>query len=249
MYDFPNAPSLGTVFSPAGGPSWQWNGTGWVNVAPAGNIIVTVISTPGAGTYVPPVGLRFLEVTLVGGGGGSQSSQATAAGQSAGGGGGAGAGTCIKLYKASDLAASEPYTVGAGGAISTDGGSTIFKGMTASGGSGAPTIAGPGTTFATPGKSTGGTATGGDMNIQGGDGEGGMRGAHGVATVAYAGGGGGTFLAGTTLGTYVGATTVSGVVGRFPGGGARGTGNSASQGVTASAAAGANGCIILREYY
>jgi hypothetical protein len=37
-YDFPASPSVGTLFSPAGGPSWQWNGVGWINVSPAGLI-------------------------------------------------------------------------------------------------------------------------------------------------------------------------------------------------------------------
>jgi hypothetical protein len=37
-YDFPASPSVGTLFAPAGGPSWQWNGTGWINVSPAGLI-------------------------------------------------------------------------------------------------------------------------------------------------------------------------------------------------------------------
>jgi hypothetical protein len=29
MFDFPNAPTVGAIYSPAGGPSWQWDGTVW----------------------------------------------------------------------------------------------------------------------------------------------------------------------------------------------------------------------------
>jgi hypothetical protein len=210
-------------------------------------LVVSVKTT--SGTYAKSANLKFLEVTLVGGGGGSQSSQLTAAGQSSGGAGGAGAGTCIKLYKASDLAASEAYTIGAGGVVSTDGGSTIFKGMTASGGGGAPTIALAGTTFAVGTRAIAGAATGGDINITGGDSECGMRCAQGSPTMAYAGGGGSSFFAGNQGGVYVGASAVPGIAGRFPGGGARGTGNSASQGVTAGGAVGGAGAIILREFF
>ena len=227
----------------------------WVqqNVPPADaaiavtNIVVTMITTLGAGSYIKPANLKLLEVTCVGGGGGSQSSSATTATTSCGGAGGAGAGTCIKLYKASDLAASEPYTVGAGGAISTDGGPTIFKGMTASGGTGALTIAAGGTTFTASPRVTGGTATGGDININGGDSDSGMRCVHGTL-FGYAGGGGASFFAGNQAGIYNG-TTAPGVVGRFPGGGARGTCNGANQSTTASGAKGGDGCIILKEYF
>ena len=35
-FDFPASPTVGTVFAPAGGPSWQWNGTVWVQTAASG---------------------------------------------------------------------------------------------------------------------------------------------------------------------------------------------------------------------
>lgn len=210
------------------------------------NIVQTMVMT--SGSYAKPNGLKFLEVTCVGGGGGSASSVSTPAGVSAAGAGGAGGGTCVKLYKASDLAATEAYTIGSGGAISADGGSSTFKGQTAIGGGGAPAAIASGSTFLASGKSTGGAASGGDININGGDGENGMRCPHGNASLFYAGGGGGSFFAGMTVGAY-GGSTVASLVGRFPGGGARGTGNGPSQGATASGGVGAAGVIILKEYF
>lgn len=29
-YDFPNSPTVGQIYTPAGGPAWQWNGTAWL---------------------------------------------------------------------------------------------------------------------------------------------------------------------------------------------------------------------------
>jgi hypothetical protein len=41
-FDFPASPTVGAIYSPAGGPSWQWNGTTWIQVI---------------GTTIPPVPL------------------------------------------------------------------------------------------------------------------------------------------------------------------------------------------------
>jgi hypothetical protein len=34
-FDFPSSPTPGTVFTPAGGPTWQWDGTTWLLVPAA----------------------------------------------------------------------------------------------------------------------------------------------------------------------------------------------------------------------
>jgi hypothetical protein len=126
MFDFPNSPSLGTVFSPSGGPSWQWNGQGWVNVLPAGgvigNIVVTLLTTPGTGTYTKPAGLRFLQVEGVGAGGSSGGPTATTLSTQGCGSGGGGAGAYgRRLFSAAELGATETYTIGAGGAAGAAG--------------------------------------------------------------------------------------------------------------------------------
>jgi hypothetical protein len=34
-FDFPGSPTVGAIYTPASGsPSWQWNGTGWMQIAP-----------------------------------------------------------------------------------------------------------------------------------------------------------------------------------------------------------------------
>lgn len=75
--------------------------------------VVTLKTT--SGTYTKPAGLKYLLVEGVSAGGGSSGANATAAGQgscSAGAGGGAWG---MRLFAASELAASVPYTIGAGG--------------------------------------------------------------------------------------------------------------------------------------
>jgi hypothetical protein len=254
----PASPKSGQIwFDSDTGNTYIWyvdvDSSQWVQISSSNapidvitRIAVTVLLA--SGTYTPPTGLKFLEVTCVGGGGGSQSCAATGASQSNGGSGGGGAGTCVKLYKASDLNATEAYTVGGGGAVSTAGGNTTFKGMTASGGGGAPAMSSSGTTFAANTKGFAGTATGGDINIQGGDGESGLRAVHGT-TAGYAGAGGGSFFAGTTTGAYSIGTPAGSIAGRFPGGGARGTAAGPSNATSTLATVGGDGMIMLKEYF
>jgi hypothetical protein len=52
-FDFPNSPSSGQQFTPAGGPTYQWNGTGWIKVTTGQGIgavaFVSDIAPPVAG--------------------------------------------------------------------------------------------------------------------------------------------------------------------------------------------------------
>jgi hypothetical protein len=276
-YDFPNAPSVGTIFAPPGGPIWQWTGTVWAISSPAGipeaptdgllygrqnglwanilnNIVQTIISTPGAGVYSKPAGLKFLDVILIGGGGGSSRGGISAAGTASAGGGGGGAGVCFKLYKASDLAATEAYVIGAGGTspggTGGDGGASTFKGLTAGGGGGggalmtATAALGTGST-----RGAGASATGGDLNLDGQHGGQGWANPHGRVATAIGGFGGSNCLAqGLTPGLT--ATLLSGGDGRFPGAGAYGGAGAGTGGATAGTGGiGGNGGLILKEYY
>jgi hypothetical protein len=246
-FDFPSSPAEGAIYAPPGGPQYQFSGGVWKQVAATGevlNIVQTVITT--SQPYVKPAGLKFLEVTVIGAGGGVPALANQAASNVRTGSGGGGGGTAIKLYPASALAASESITVGAA-AVSGNGGASIFKSQSGGGGfsgaaSGSTTIA-LGASFANGGP--GGAAGGGDVNISGGSGEGGVACAHGTLS-GYRGGGGASFLALTSPGRYV--STVDGSTGITPGGGAMGASARNNEGAVAGAAGG-EGRVILKEYF
>jgi hypothetical protein len=255
MFDFPAAPSVGTIFAPAGGPAWQWNGSTWATVSPtgmvAGSIVMTVLSTPGAGNYVKPAGLKFLEVTAVGGGGGGSRSGTTAATTSSAGGGGGGGGSCISFFNASDLAASEPYVIGAGGtgggSPGGDGGDTTFKAMVASGGGGAGALMTATTALAGSGRGTGGIPTGGQINIRGGYGTQGEANS-GNPGWAKAGCGGTTPFTASITANYT-TTNAAPFVALGYGGGSGGGACGYNQTTPTQTSPGGNGVIVLKEYF
>lgn len=133
----------------------------------------------GSGTYTPPAGVVGLIVEIVGGGGGSGGSAQGLSNCGASGSGGGGA-YAFKRYVA-PLASGYAYSVGTGGASGAAGNNngsagnqTTFESMTASGGlGGAGMASGSIALFALGG--AGGTATGGDLNLDGGPGGHGIR--------------------------------------------------------------------------
>jgi hypothetical protein len=211
-------------------------------------MVRTVITA--SGTYTKPADLKYLEVWCVGGGGGSSQAPATAASQASSGVGGGGGGAVWKLYRASDLAATEAYTVGPGGTspggAGAAGGSSTFKGLTAGGGGGGGAPATAVGTFLGLSLSVGGTATGGDLNVGGGRS---WQGCANFPSVGYAisgGGGGSQFAPPFSMGIHNGKAV--GQPGFFPGGGAAGASNGQTQTLSAGANGG-DGCIILTEYF
>jgi hypothetical protein len=132
--------------------------------APSDSVVINTqyFTTPGSFTYTPTAGMIQCIVECVGGGGGGG-----ALGGETGGGGGA---YCKKLFDAATIGASQPLVVGSGGigyiystsTPSTDGTITTF-------GTGPILSAGPGIAGAGgfPSGGLGGTATGGDINIDG----------------------------------------------------------------------------------
>jgi hypothetical protein len=215
---------------------------------PPGTIREIVITTTQA--YNKPVGLKFLEATVVGGGGGTGGAQATGAGQSSAAGGGGGGGTAIKTFAAADLPASVTATVGLGGGPGAiAGGQSSFLTLSAGGGGAGSVTVAAGTTHANSGQVGGGGASGGTINVLGSAGETGTRAPFGQALYAIGGGGGGSFLA-PALPSYPlgGGGTLAPTSVSSPGGGSRGPANSQSQSSTVGGAGG-DGVIILKEYF
>lgn len=178
-----------TLVSKADGiNTWKrLKGAGSGPTPPISDVMINKIflTTPGAGTYTPTTDMIQCYVECIGGGGGT----AGIVYEDAGIGGGAGdilsggGSYTAKLYTSAQIGTSQPYVVGAGGTAgvapgSPPGGWAFGYGLGGSGGnttfgvSGTLITAGGGQTSQlnfTPGSSggAGGTASGGDINING----------------------------------------------------------------------------------
>jgi hypothetical protein len=200
-----------------------------------------------SGSWTKPAGLKFIVVHCIGAGGGSGGSPGAGSGQAESGGGGGGAYSSEKIL-ASALSSSETVTIGAAGTAGThttsggNGGDTTFGTsafLTAGGGSGS--VVGVNTT----GNSIleggdGGTASNGDINIDG---------SHGAPGVVISGqrltnNKGGTSGMGYGHGGL--GLTGTGEAGQNFGGGAQGTGATTTNN---DGAAGAAGLVIVEEYF
>lgn len=178
-------------------------------------------------TYTKPAGLKYIVVEVqAGGGGGAYSANA---GEGVGG-GGAGA-YAKKVILASALSATENIIAGSGGRgtdathTAGNGGRSVFKSIIAGGGTASATAA-------SGNQGTGGTATGGDVNIPGGDGTRAMAQTGSGSNYATGGQGGASFMSGSVVAGN----------GKLYGGGAGG-------GLASSGYVGASGIIIVTEYY
>lgn len=176
--------------------------------------------------YVETEGAKTVLAIITGGGGGGGSCHASSTANTFSGAGGGAAGTCIGLFNLSDIT-NKAITIGAGGIGQADGGNTTFAGMVAGGGEKGNWA----TSTSTPGGS-GGTATGGILNIPGGMGNDGQAGAYlingsgggslwgsggrsgqggGIGAPAYGAGGGGAYDTAFTNTTYQGGNGAPGV--------------------------------------
>jgi len=121
-----------------------------------------------SGTWTKPAGINLIKVYVTGGGGGGGASNM----DDGGGGGGAGA-TAIKVIDVSTIS-SVSVTVGTGGSgIVNNGSLAINYAPSSSFGSYCTAIGGSPSSGSWSSGGRGGSATGGDINIYGGDGEGG----------------------------------------------------------------------------
>ncbi len=210
--------------------------TSWtaMTVSPTPTVSVFIAS----GEWTSPVGVRYVRVRVVGGGGGGRANDTSI--NNEGGGGGGGGGYSEEIIKATSLGSNSiTITVGAGGPGSPasatplagtagyDSSFGIF--LSATGGKGAPAgVAnddGPG--------GEGGMGSGGDINSGGGGGGSGL----------YKGGTGGSSALGGGGRAVPGSTTGSN--GSVYGGGGGGAGAVASM----AGGRGADGVVIIEEFY
>lgn len=204
------------------------NGTSasWIAYGVAARQIFTA-----TGTYTPTAGMRHCFVEMVGGGAGGITA---AAGNNGGAGGGAGE-YASGFFTAADIGASKAVTVGAGGAVDTDGGtSSLGTLLTAVGGS-----KGTGVYIGGVG-GTGGTGTG--VHSQGGDG--GMGPGAFAGPQLFGGQGGASFFGGGGRQGYGGGGAAT--AGRAYGSGGGGNGFLATW---SAAGAGKIGIVIITEFF
>ena len=232
---------------------------------------VTVNAASGTGTYTPTTNLVYVEVECVGAGGGSGACQngSTAFVASGGGGGGAYSKKTFTYAQINGIAVS--YTVGTAGAagtngttgIATNGTATVFPNTTnqnfntlaANGGTGG--LAANSTVFGAGG-GAGGVAWGNaDISVAGTAGGAGIRFTAETAVAnngCMSGDGGDAGMWGrrgkyVTLSGSAATTSNAGQAGQQYGGGASGScaGNTVTSAI--AGAAGANGYIVITEYY
>ena len=197
-------------------------------------------------TYTPSTNMVYCDVELIGGGGGGGGSQGGASAGAAGGGGGAG-GYVKKLFTAATIGASVSVTIGAAGSSSGaagvgggNGGASTFLTLSAGGGMGGAGSLSTSNVSSNAAGGVGGTALGGDINVQG---------QPGLSGVVYGANGG---LGGS------GGTGIYGAGGQqaFPSGAGgnagngKGSGGSGASSLTTNFASGVGtaGLCIVTEY-
>lgn len=237
----------------AGGEVWlQWNSTlgggSWVMVGSTGVSPLTskVVKITASGTYTAPAGLKaaFVQVQAAGGGGGGSTGAGTGAAAASGGSAG---GYSEGYFTAAAIGASQSVTVGVGGiggssgAVNGTAGTASSFGalLTATGGSfGGSTGNSTQTVRGAPPNASGG-GTGNTQNGQNGQ----IGTIFGPTNTAIAGSGGSSRLGVGGAGRNEGS---NGFAGQGYGSGGAGA---ASSTITQSGGAGADGIVIITEYY
>lgn len=221
---------------------------------------INVISlTSGTGRYVPPEGLAGIVIVIIGAGGGGAGGRTETTGEFVGAGGGGSGGYIRHIISAEHLANSYDYTVGAGGAggnadaadplgsrDGSDGGDSTFMAaglsLAAHGGGGAPEdLATAGLTQFVGG--TGGTATGGQLNVHGQNGGGGITKNSDYYQIGLGAG------AATTFGQGGSYQNGNGQTGKGYGSGGSGCGMIPGLVLNRSGGAGRDGLILIEERF
>ncbi|MFF1820377.1 hypothetical protein ACFVWG_23935 [Kribbella sp. NPDC058245] len=157
-----------------------YDGSAWVALRPLTNATFTQ-SVAGVGNFIKPTSpfARLHIVELWGPGGAGGGGQGAGVGTSEGGGGGAGA-YVRRIYADSELAASEPFLIGAGGTPVAGGdgnpgsAASTFKALSAGAGQGGRLMISSNVDTGSN-HGAGGIASGGHINANGGDGGKGRR--------------------------------------------------------------------------
>jgi hypothetical protein len=196
----------------------------------------TVFTTNG--TFTPDAQTRYLEVEVqAGGGGGAGGAQAHS--------GGAAGGYAKKMLNIADVLPDQSIVVGSGGNGGSSAGANGGNGGNSTVGSLITTNGGQGGQGTSNG-ATGGTATGGDLNVQGGDGERGLI--IGTGTRISGSGGSSPIGDGGKSESY-GSSTGGGVVGTPGRGFGSGGGGACAGSGSATGGAGRPGIVIITEYF
>jgi|11BtaG_2_1085332.scaffolds.fasta_scaffold02474_6 hypothetical protein len=201
-----------------------------------------------SGTYTKPSGIKLIKVYVTGGGGGGAGGDG---GTNSGGGGGAG-GTAIEIIDVSSLSSTVAVTIGAAGSGGS-GGSNGSSGSTTSFGSYCSATGGAHGSYWNNNDPSGrgGSGSGGDINLDGGDGamphphdanDDGQS-AHGGASY-WGGGGQGAF--GANGYSRTNSTNGQARTGRAYGSGGGGGGHNGN--VQELGAAGKAGIVVVEEY-
>lgn len=201
-------------------------------------------------TWSKPAGLKFVVVEVTGPGAGGGGCALTTGGQLASGKGGGGGGFSRKKIAAGSLGVTETVTVGTGGSggsvgdnPGSDGGAASSFGSHCTGGLGVGGLGGSARTASVLGLmawvlslgSAGGDGTGGDVNITGG------------RALNFAGGAGAGPYSGQST---AGATQSAGTNGKVYGsGGSGGVIRDADTGTGKAGGSGADGVVIVHEYF
>lgn len=229
---------------------YKFRGSAW---SVFGGSNLQVFTTPGANTYTPTAGMSHCLVTSTGGGGGSGGADSDGTSRVATGGGGAGA-TCIEMFTAAQIGASQTVTIGAAGTAGANtgtnggnGGDTTFGALhTAGGGLGSAGLAGTSDDNVLAG-GVGGTGTGGTLNISGGAGGDGMS--FGSGNYCLAGIGGASFWGGGGRGAAnIAGAAVQGTAGVAYGSGGGGSANG-NQVAGVAGSDGAPGVCTVQEFF
>jgi hypothetical protein len=219
------------------------DGTVQASSGATGNVVMNVYTS--SSTWTKPTAVKAIRVTVVGGGG-NGGSATNSPGNTIGAGGGGGGGTSIKLYPAPSLPGPQPYTVGGAGATSSFGGTAPV--ISATGGATGASYTLPAvtsTSVMTEGGS-GGSGSSGNLNFGGGGGNAGSSGQSpsSAEKKAVGGTGGSSYFGGGGRGVLVGTGLGGNNYGGGGGGGARGNNTG-----TAPGGAGAQGVVIVEEFY
>lgn len=216
-----------------------------------GRLLATYIYTV-SDTYTKNADARYVKVTVVGGGGGGGGADITGASEVSEAGGGGSGGTAIKVIQNSSLGATETVTVGEGGAGpagendgETGGTSSFGAHCSAVGGTGGLTMA-AGTTNAIATGGSGGSASGGDINLRGNQGGNGRR--YTSVSSGYGGSnfGAPSFFGGAVVRSSNNGDGPAGLAYGSGGGGARSTGTTGAPAYEGGD--GADGVVIVEEY-